>query len=55
MPLLTGRTRFFKLGEVVFWLVVPSFHITLLAVHMAGFLGQRRRTSTYDADQGWAT
>ena len=53
LPLLTGRTRFFKLGEMAFWLVVPSFHITFLAVHMAGLLGQRRRTWTYDADQGW--
>jgi len=53
MPLLTGRTRFFKLGEVAFWLVVPAFHITFLSVHMAGLLGQRRRTWTYDADQGW--
>lgn len=52
-PLITGRTRFFKLGEVAFWLVVPAFHITFLAVHMAGLLGQRRRTWTYDADQGW--
>ena len=54
MPLLTVRTRFFKLGEVAFWLVVPAFHITFLAVHMAGLLGQRRRTWTYDADQGWS-
>jgi cytochrome c oxidase subunit I+III len=53
LPLLTGRARFFKLGEVAFWLVVPSFHITFLAVHLAGLLGQRRRTWTYDADQGW--
>jgi cytochrome c oxidase subunit I+III len=53
LPLLTGRTRFFKLGEVAVWLVVPAFHITFLAVHMAGLLGQRRRTWTYDAGQGW--
>jgi cytochrome c oxidase subunit I+III len=53
LPLLTGRTRFFKLGEVAFWLVVPAFHITFLAVHMAGLLGQRRRTWTYDPGQGW--
>ena len=55
LPLLTGSTRFFKLGEVAFWLVVPAFHITFLAVHMAGLLGQRRRTWTYDAGQGWET
>ncbi len=53
LPLLTGRARFFKLGEVAFWLVVPAFHLTFLAVHMAGLLGQRRRTWIYDAGQGW--
>jgi cytochrome c oxidase subunit I+III len=53
LPLLTGHARFFKLGEVAFWLVVPAFHVTFLAVHMAGLLGQRRRTWTYDAGQGW--
>ncbi|MBP1806823.1 cytochrome c oxidase subunit I [Rubellimicrobium aerolatum] len=53
LPIFTGRTRFFKLGEVAFWLVVPGFHVTFLAVHWAGLLGQRRRTWTYDAGQGW--
>jgi len=53
LPLMTGRTRFFKLGEVAFWLVVPSFHVTFLAVHMAGLLGQRRRTWTYESGDGW--
>jgi len=53
LPLLTGRTRFFKLGEAAFWLVVPSFHVTFLAVHLVGLLGQRRRTWTYDPGQGW--
>lgn len=52
-PLLTGRVRYFRLGEVAFWLVVPAFHITFLAVHVAGLLGQRRRTWTYDHGQGW--
>lgn len=52
-PLLTGRFRFFRLGEAAFWLVVPAFHVTFLAVHVAGLLGQRRRTWTYDPGQGW--
>ncbi len=52
-PLLTGRSSFFRLGGVAFWLVVPAFHITFLAVHVAGLLGQRRRTWTYDEGQGW--
>ncbi|RYI35108.1 MAG: cytochrome ubiquinol oxidase subunit I, partial [Acetobacteraceae bacterium] len=52
-PLLTGRFRFFRLGETAFWLVVPAFHVTFLAIHVAGLLGQRRRTWTYDPGQGW--
>jgi cytochrome c oxidase subunit I+III len=52
-PLLTGRFRYFRLGEVAFWLVVPAFHVTFLAVHVVGLLGQRRRTWTYDQGQGW--
>ena len=44
MPLLTGRTHFFKVGQVGFWLVVPTSHITFLSMHMAGLLGRRRRT-----------
>jgi cytochrome c oxidase subunit I+III len=54
-PLLTGRSSFFRLGRVAFWLVVPAFHITFLAVHVAGLLCQRRRTWTYDVGQGWET
>jgi hypothetical protein len=49
--LLTGRTRF-QTG-LAFWLggaVVPSVR----AGPMAGLVrGQRRRTWTYDTDQGW--
>ncbi len=52
-PLLTGRSRFFKLGEVAFWLTVPAFHVTFLALHLAGLLGQRRRIWTYETGQGW--
>jgi len=52
-PLLTGRFRYFRLGEVAFWLVVPAFHVTFFTVHVTGLLGQRRRTWTYDQGQGW--
>ena len=52
-PLITGRFRFFRLGGIAFWLVVPAFHVTFLAVHLAGLLGQRRRIWTYDEGQGW--
>jgi len=50
---LTNSHRFFRLGEAAFWLLVPAFHVTFLAVHVAGLLGQRRRTWTYDEGQGW--
>lgn len=53
LPILTGRTRFFRLGEIAFWITVPAFHLTFLAVHWVGLLGQRRRTSTYEPGQGW--
>ncbi|PWS35252.1 cytochrome c oxidase subunit I [Falsiroseomonas bella] len=53
MPHVTGRKRFFKLGETAFWLIAIGFHVTFLAVHWAGLLGQRRRIHTYDPGQGW--
>jgi cytochrome c oxidase subunit I+III len=53
LPLITGRSRFFKLGEIAFWITVPAFHLTFLAMHWAGLLGQRRRTWTYPEGQGW--
>ncbi|WP_316013312.1 cytochrome c oxidase subunit I [Roseobacter sp. HKCCA0434] len=53
LPHVTGRRRFFKLGETAFWLVVLGFHVTFLAVHWVGLLGMRRRTWTYDEGQGW--
>ncbi|MCB5177544.1 cytochrome c oxidase subunit I [Microvirga lenta] len=53
MPHATGRKRFFKLGETAFWLISIGFHVTFLAVHWVGLLGQRRRIHTYDEGQGW--
>jgi len=53
LPLLTARKRFFRLGETAFWLVFVGFHVTFLATHWVGLLGQRRRTYTYDSGQGW--
>ncbi|MDP2085498.1 MAG: cytochrome c oxidase subunit I [Gemmobacter sp.] len=53
MPLLTGRKRFFRLGETAFWLVFVGFHVTFLAMHWVGLLGQRRRTFTYEGGHGW--
>ncbi len=53
LPHLTGRRRFFKLGEVAFWLIFAGFHLTFLLVHWVGLMGQRRRTFTYEPGQGW--
>ncbi|WP_210526864.1 cytochrome c oxidase subunit I [Rubellimicrobium arenae] len=53
LPHMTGRRRFFRLGETAFWLIVVGFHVTFLAVHWVGLLGQRRRTETYEPGQGW--
>ncbi len=55
MPHLTGRRRFFRLGETAFVLIFVGFHGTFLAMHWVGLLGQRRRIFTYDADAGWTT
>jgi cytochrome c oxidase subunit I+III len=53
LPHVTGRKRFFKLGETAFWLVFTGFHGTFLLMHWVGLLGQRRRIDTYDAGSGW--
>ncbi|MBX9454602.1 MAG: cytochrome c oxidase subunit I [Rhizobium sp.] len=53
LPHVTGRRRFFKLGETAFWLIVLGFHVTFLAVHWVGLLGMRRRIHTYEGGQGW--
>ncbi|WP_336054952.1 cytochrome c oxidase subunit I [Nitratireductor sp. CH_MIT9313-5] len=55
LPLFTGRTRFFKLGEMAFVLIFLGFHGTFLAMHWVGLMGQRRRIDTYDVETGWST
>jgi cytochrome c oxidase subunit I+III len=53
LPQLTGRKRFFKLGETAFWLIFLGFHGTFFLQHWSGLLGQRRRIHTYEAEAGW--
>ncbi|NAZ37018.1 cytochrome c oxidase subunit I [Rubellimicrobium sp. CFH 75288] len=53
LPHVTGRKRFFKLGEAAFWLIFLGFHVTFLALHWVGLLGMRRRIYTFDSGQGW--
>jgi cytochrome c oxidase subunit I+III len=53
LPHITGRQRFFRLGEFAFWLIFIGFHVTFLAMHWVGLLGQRRRIATYTPEDGW--
>jgi cytochrome c oxidase subunit I+III len=53
IPHATGRQRFFRLGELAFWLIFLGFHGTFLAMHWVGLLGQRRRIHSYDEASGW--
>ncbi|MTE01197.1 cytochrome c oxidase subunit I [Paracoccus sp. YIM 132242] len=53
LPVLTGRKRFFRMGEVAFWLVMAGFHGTFLLLHWAGLLGMRRRVDSIEAGSGW--
>ncbi len=53
LPHVTGRRRFFRLGELAFALVFIGFHVTFLAMHWVGLLGQRRRIPTYAPEDGW--
>ena len=53
LPVLTGRKRFFRMGETAFWLVMVGFHGTFLLLHWAGLLGMRRRIDTVEAGSGW--
>lgn len=53
LPLASGRRRYFRLGEVAFALIFGGFHLTFLAMHVVGLMGQRRRISTYAPEDGW--
>ncbi|ORE91250.1 cytochrome C oxidase subunit I [Stappia sp. 22II-S9-Z10] len=55
LPQVTGRKRFFRLGEIAFALIFIGFHLTFLAMHWVGLLGQRRRIDTYLPEDGWTT
>ena len=55
LPHFTGRRRFFHIGELAFALIFIGFHVTFLAMHWVGLLGQRRRISTYAPEDGWTT
>ncbi|MFN3661869.1 cytochrome c oxidase subunit I [Yoonia sp.] len=54
LPQVTGRQGYFHLGRLAFSLIFIGFHVTFLAMHWVGLLGQRRRISTYAPDDGWS-
>lgn len=53
LPQITGRARWFRLGEIAFWLIFVGFHTTFFLMHLVGLLGQPRRIETYPAEVGW--
>jgi cytochrome c oxidase subunit I+III len=53
LPHFTGRKRFFRIGEMAFWLILLGFNGTFLAMHWVGLMGQRRRIAWYTDDAGW--
>lgn len=53
LPHFTGRARWFRLGEIAFWLIFIGFHLTFFLMHLVGLLGQPRRIETYPAEMGW--
>ncbi|TCD06667.1 cytochrome c oxidase subunit I [Erythrobacteraceae bacterium CFH 75059] len=53
LPLVSGRRRLFRLGEVAFWLNFIGFNLTFFQMHLTGLLGMPRRVYTYPAEMGW--
>ncbi|MCA1644377.1 MAG: cytochrome c oxidase subunit I [Chloroflexi bacterium] len=52
-PKITGRVLDERLGKWNFWLMVIGFNATFFPMHIAGLMGQPRRTYTYPDLPGW--
>jgi heme/copper-type cytochrome/quinol oxidase subunit 1 len=52
-PKITGRMYSERLARWAFWLVFVGMNVTFFPMHIAGLLGQPRRTYTYEPDLGW--
>jgi cytochrome c oxidase subunit 1 len=52
-PKFFGRLLDEKLGKIHFWLWLIGFNLTFGPMHIAGLMGQPRRTSTYPEGMGW--
>ncbi|MCZ7534366.1 MAG: cytochrome c oxidase subunit I [Acidimicrobiia bacterium] len=54
-PKMTGRIMSETWGKISFWLMFGGFNLAFFPMHIAGLLGQPRRTYTYDTGLGWDT
>jgi cytochrome c oxidase subunit I+III len=54
-PKMTGRMMSERWGKISFWLMFVGFNLAFFPMHIAGLLGQPRRTYTYDTGLGWET
>jgi cytochrome c oxidase subunit I+III len=52
-PKMLGRLLDERLGKLSFWLMFVGFNLTFFPMHIAGLLGQPRRTYTYASGLGW--
>ncbi len=52
-PKMTGRMLDERLGKISFWLMFVGFNLAFFPMHLAGLIGQPRRTYTYPAGLGW--
>jgi cytochrome c oxidase subunit I+III len=52
-PKMLGRMLNERWGHISFWLLFIGFNLTFFPMHVAGLLGEPRRTYTYQAGLGW--
>jgi cytochrome c oxidase subunit 1/cytochrome c oxidase subunit I+III len=50
---MNGRMLNERAGVISFWLMFVGFNLTFFPMHIAGLLGQPRRTYTYPPGLGW--
>jgi cytochrome c oxidase subunit 1/cytochrome c oxidase subunit I+III len=53
LPKMTGRLMSERWGKASFWTIFVGFNLAFFPMHIAGILGQPRRTYTYQAGLGW--
>jgi len=53
LPKMTGKLMSERWGKASFWTIFVGFNLAFFPMHIAGILGQPRRTYTYQAGLGW--